>query len=283
MSSTFGPVIGPSVAWVSGQEVAECCSADVGSDYSLLDTVAVEASQLLYEFSGEQFTGETEVTDARPCRSGCGCWGDILTPMSPGAPQIGGWGAWGGLGWGWGYEGCGDLCGCGTLSRVNLSGYPVTEITEVRIDGVVVDPSGYRLDDWEYLTRLADSNGNARYWPSCQRLDIGPDEVGAFAVSYVYGYAPPLPGVAAAKVLACQLYLACQGGDCALPAGVTSIDRQGISIKRSPFITWAQKGGIWQTGILQVDIFLQAFNPGGLTRPTTIFSPDVQQDAKVLG
>jgi hypothetical protein len=277
------PVMAPTAAWVTPVQVAECCSVEVGTNTSLFDTVSVEASQILYELSGQRFSGATEVTDARPCSDSCGCWGDLLTPMSPGAPQISGWGAWGGLGWGWGWEGCGEVCGCGVLSRVNLSGYPVVEITEVKIDGDIVDPAGYRLDDWEYLTRLADENGNAQFWPSCQRLDVGPDDPESFAVSYIYGYDPPLPGVHAAQQLACELYKACTTGICLLPAGTTKIDRQGISIERAPFLAWGKVNNQWATGLALVDIFLAAYNPGGLIRPTTVWSPDVQQDAKILG
>lgn len=279
------PVMGPTVAWVTAAQVAECCSVDVGTNTSLFDTVAVEASMLLYQLSGQRFTGLTAVEDARPCSSGCGCWGDILSPLSPGAPQVQGWGWgwWGAYGWGWGWEGCADVCGCGPLSRVSLSGYPVVSIEEVKINGDVVDPAGYRLDDWEYLTRLADSEGNAQFWPSCQRLDVGPDDPQSFAVSYSYGYDPPLPGVAAAAQLACELYKACTGGVCDLPAGVTQIDRQGISIKRAPFLAWGKVQNNWATGLSFVDVFLAAYNPGGLTMPTTIWSPDVQQDAKILG
>lgn len=281
-------VMGPTVAWVTAAQVAECCSVDVGTNTSLLDSVAVEASMILYELSGERFPGLTVVEDARPCSQACNCWGDILSPMSPGAPQVplGSWSwGWWGSGWGWGYDGCGDTCGCGVLSRVNLSGYPVISIQEVKIDGDVVDPSGYRLDDNEYLTRLADPTTlNEQFWPSCQRLDVGPNDQGSFAVSYSFGTDPPLPGVAAAKQLACELYKACTTGVCDLPTGVTQIDRQGISIKRAPFLSWGRgKNGQWQTGIALVDVFLAAYNPGGLIRPTTVWSPDVQQYAKVLG
>lgn len=282
------PTLGPCSSWVTAEEVAACCSAEVGSDTSLFDAAAIAASTSLFELSGRQFTGECEVENARPFSDGCGCWDWLLSPMSPGAPQIAygsfGWGSWGGA-WGWGWNGCGTGIGCGALSRAILTGYPVSEITEVKIDGVVIDPTSYRLDEWRYLTRLADPTTlEPRFWPSCQRLDLDDDQPGTWSVSYISGVAPPTLGIQAAAQLACQIYLACtNSAACLLPAGVTKIDRQGITIERSPFLAWGKVGGQWATGLSLVDLFLSAFNPAGLRQRSSIWSPDTTPFSVTLG
>lgn len=290
MSTPGVPVLGPCETWVTAAEVAACCAAaDVGSDSSVLDASAVAASQVLFELSGGQFSGSCEVVAARPCADDCGCWGWLLEPMSPGAPQVAwgsfGWGSWPG-GWGWGWDGCGsNRCGCGALSRATLSGYPVTEITEVKIDGVVVDPTGYRLDGWKYLTRLADPDTlEERFWPACQRLDLDDTELGTWSVSYRSGVDPPPLGIQAAAQLACQIFLACSGSaSCDLPAGVTKIDRQGITIERAPFLAWGLKQGAWATGLSLVDLFLSSYNPAGLRRRTAVWNPDSELYAERVG
>ena len=49
--------------------------------------------------------------------------------------------------------------------------------------------------------------------------------------------------MAAAAQLGCEIYKACSGaessGDCALPSGVTRVTRQGITIEKLAFTTWA--------------------------------------------
>lgn len=273
------PTGAPCVAWVSVDEVAACCSADVGSDTALFEAAAIAASEALFELSGRQWTGACVIEDARPFASGCGCWDWITSPMSSGAPQIPwgsfGWGSYAGI-WGWGWDGCSGVMGCGSLSRAILTGYPVVSIEEVKIDGVVIDPSEYRLDEWRFLTRMADpTTREPRFWPACQRLDLDGDQPGTWTVSYTSGTAPPSLGVQAAAQLACQVYLACTGSaDCVLPSGVTKIDRQGITIERAPFLAWGKINGQWASGLSLVDLFLSSFNPQGLRRRTAVWNPD---------
>lgn len=275
---------GPCESWITAAEVAECCGVDVGTDTALFDDVAVEASMLLFEFSGKQFPGVCEQT-VRPCASGCMCWAEVIAPANmPALPWS--WGIWGGAGWGWGYAGCGDACGCGSLSRAILPGYPVMEILEVKIDGTVLDPTEYRLDEYRWLTRMADAAGNVQFWPACQRLDLPDTEAGTWSATYRFGQEVPLPGQRAAKQLACELYRSCmqgEAGECSLPVGVTRLTRQGVEIQRTPFINWAFQNGAWMTGIGTVDAFLQAYNPWGLRRRASVWSPDIVPYGRLVG
>lgn len=74
-----------------------------------------------------------------------------------------------------------------------------------------------------------------------------------------------------------KLYKACAGGDlgieCALPNGVTRLTRQNITIERNPFTSWGRVGGIWKTGLAQVDLFLNTYNPAGVRRRPVFVTP----------
>ena len=278
----LGPQFGPGVAWLAEEEAAACCEYD-GTDLSVFTVPIAVASQLLFELSGRQYYGTGEQS-ARPCSSTCGCWGALIAPASPNVwpTSAYSWGWWGGQ-WGWGFEGCNEICGCGVLSQVPLAGFPVTSIVQVLIDGVAISPAEYRLDQYRYLTRMADANGNPQYWPSCQRLDLEDTEAGTWSVTYTFGQDPPLAGIEAAKQLTCEIYKQCTGQECALPAGVTMLTRQGITIQRAPFVAWGQIDGRWATGLAMVDMFLQTYNPKGHKRPPSVWSPDLPQFAERLG
>lgn len=266
--SVPGPILGPCSAWLSGDDVAACCSAFSGSDASVLDEYAVMASQALFEVSGRQFAGECERT-VRPCRDACRCGFQIL---SRGHMVDSSW-YWSGSYWS---DGCGDQCGCGFLSRVRLAGYPVREITEVKISGTVIDPGEYRLDGWRYLVRLNDGA-----WPACQDMSLADTEPGTFAVSYLWGVDPPSLAVQAASELACQLYAACNpdAGDCTLPSGVVEIVRQGVRYTRQ----FSQSLFAGRTGLVNVDAFLSAYAANRPRRRPAVYSPDVQPFARRVG
>lgn len=302
MSSTPGPVQGPCVAWIDGADVAECVDPEsAGSDAAKYDLAAIEASMLLFELSGRQYTGGCEQS-VRPCQNGgCGAWGGAI---AQGVNPLWWWGTWpiGSATWGWWMGETGGLsCGCNALSRVKLSGYPVTEIVRVMVADVEIperDPDtnalNWRLDNWRWLVRMwapntdAPSNPTPRYWPGCQNLGLEAGQPGTFEVTYKYGVGPPLAGRNAAIQLAYQLWLACNGGDCALPEGVTSIDRLGVTIDRALFLSWGRTktgGGdlVWSTGLTQVDAFLNAYNPSRQRRRSAIYTPEGQQFAKKVG
>lgn len=285
-----GPVLGPTVAWIDAVDVAECCGVDLDSvGPALLDQVALEASMALYEISGRQFTGLCDRT-VRPCRDACGCWGSPSLGLGPWTWSMASWG-WGGNGGGWWWTNeCGDRCGCGSLSTVRLAGYPVREIVEVKIDGVVLpylDGGGhpnYRLDSWRDLVRMDDPGPPAqpRTWPACQQLALDSDQQGTFEVSYRWGVDPPELGRRAAAEIACQLYMSCAGAECKLPAGTTRVVRQGVTVERSLLANWFDPTKA--TGLVATDLFLRAYwsDRQGRRRPA-VFSPDVQPYARRVG
>jgi hypothetical protein len=158
---------------------------------------------------------------------------------------------------------------------VKLSGYPVREISEVKIDGDVVAPDTYRLDERRYITRVRPTaESDVLAWPGCQDLTLPDTQEGTFSITYTYGQDPPAAAISAAAQLGCELYKACDVSlSCALPTGTVRIVRQGITIERQAFMSWAFREGRWNTGLSLVDAYLNAYNSAGLQRRPTFWGP----------
>lgn len=275
-----GVAFGPCTSWTTSAETALCCDVAIGTETSVLDDYVASASQILFELSGRLYSGLCEKT-VRPCRTGCTCGIQVLSRGYVIEPWI-----WAGASWT-----CdGNPCGCSPLSEVLLSGYPVREITEVKIDGDIVDPATYRLDGHRHLVRVRDpaDPDTPLAWPACQLLDLPDTEDGTFSVTYTYGQNPPLIGAQAAATLACQLYNACSGGigDCEIPANAVRVTRQGVTIDKSATIAWfygknTDRG--WATGIPAVDAFLNSVTTGGMRQRPRTWSPDGWRYAKTVG
>lgn len=261
---------GPCTDWLTGDDVAACCNIEASSGV-LFDDAATQAQNLLYQLSGRMYAGLCGPLTVRPCRDNCSCFPAQRLAYASGGSRL----IWTGDFWGWGGTDSRN-CGCGCLSQVKLSGFPVQIITQVKIDGTVIAPSEYRLDEGRYLTRLNGAN-----WPSCQDLSLADTEEGTFSVSYGYGASPPAEGVAAAAQLGCEIYKSCEGQECALPIGATRVTRQGISIERQ-FFSRDPITKSWRTGMPLVDMFLNAHNPNGLMRRPVFWAPG-QRFARPVG
>lgn len=216
--------------WVTGAELT--CAA-TATDPQKAEAAQI-ASELLYLLSGRQF--DTRATVVRPNRymPECGC-----VPAA---------------------------CGCCTNELV--LGGPVVAVTEVKVDGAVVDASGYQLFDQRRLVRLGGAT-----WPCCQDLTRPTSAVGTFSVSYSWGKpsAEWTAAKAAARELGCELAKAAAGVACNLPKRTVSVSRQGVSFSMPDLMEFLKDG---RTGIYLVDLFLSAVNPGGIARRATIVSPD---------
>lgn len=226
---------GVCTAWTDAEGILACCTGDFGTDIDL-DAAALAASDLLFELSGHRFPGLCEAV-VRPCTSTASCWN----------PRFWDWHA-------------GRDCSCRPLSKIRLAGYPVREITEVSIDGEILDPAEYDLRRNFELVRMADADGNAQRWPACQRMDID-EGVGTFFVHMRYGLEPPIAGTMAAAQLACEIAKACPGSgsleDCDLPAGTVRVTRQGLTIDTQQLGLWLV--GSVRTGMSFVDAFVSVY------------------------
>lgn len=163
------------------------------------------------------------------------------------------------------YNGCGCVtdCSCTSLCEVVMPA-EVGGIAEVKVDGAVLDPTAYRVDNGNRLVR---TDGGC--WPSCQNMALDDTEAGTFSVSYYPGLAPNDLLRYAAGLLAAEFYLACSGKECRLPTGVTQISRAGVSMEVQ---TGLFAGG--STGITEVDAIIRIYNPSALKGPSRVLSPD---------
>lgn len=160
---------------------------------------------------------------------------------------------------------CESGCAC-SPSEVILPG-PVSEIVEVRIDGLVVDTNGYRLDG-DRLVRIGAD------WPVSQNLGAAAGGEGTWSIEYRRGREVPPVLQNAAGLFACEIAKARSGGSCALPARITSVSRQGVDVQLLQVEDFLEKG---LTGYEQVDMVIRALNPSGLTSQPRVLSLDVPQ------
>jgi hypothetical protein len=261
-----GLVGGPCTAWITGDDVAACCGVESSSGAEF-DNAAEIASRLLFQLSGRQFTGLCGPRTVSPPCDSCYCGYQILSRGYVIGP------------WDYGYpllslcDQC--LLAC-SPSMVKLAGYPIREITQVKIDGDVVDASEYKIFNNRYLVRT----DNQR-WPVRNDLTLPDTEEHTWSVSYTYGAGIPVEAAEAAAQLACQVYMQCNNdSDCVLPQGTTRVIQQGLVVEKLAFISWAYRNGEWRTGLGAVDMFLNGANPKGNLRRSTFWAPGKRQYAQ---
>jgi len=130
--------------------------------------------------------------------------------------------------------------------------YPVISVDEVKVDGVVVPPASYRVDDYHRLVRI-----DGMYWPGHQHLILDDTQPGTFSVTYTAGRRPPIQLQMAAAELACEMKRACNGLACGLPHSVTSVSRQGVTLNIDA-LEGSVEGG--HSGIPGIDLAVSQYN-----------------------
>lgn len=244
-----------------GLSYAECTDTAVLNslwlevDKATVETMAVE---YLWNWTGRQF-GLCEVS-IRPCRADCvpqstfvgASWLPVL---------IGG--QWQNVVCGT----CGHRCDCADGSTsIRLPG-PIATVEEVLVDGAVLPPQSYRVDNKVLLVRL---DGQA--WPRCQDLTLAASESGTWQVTYTYGTPVPEGGKIAAGLLATEFAKAlCNDNTCRLPQRVQSVTRQGVTMAVLDSFEDLSQG---RTGIWLVDSWVASVSSAPLGR-SQVFSPDV--------
>lgn len=244
-----------------------CCPDWDAADPVMRDRATQWATYTLWALTGRQF-GACQVT-VRPCGSNCRYYGGWMTyPVT--ADGIGTiWAPFIRDG-SWFNCGCLGSCSCEPRCSVYLPG-PVASIVQVVVDGIVIDPSMYRVDN---RTRLVGLNGQC--WPDCQNMSLENPAEGTFEVTYTRGRPLPVAGQIAAGELACEFLKACQGAACALPANISSLTRQGVQIEMVDPTDELTSG---LTGVRNVDLWIRAVNPRGLQRRPRVLSPDITAPA----
>lgn len=230
-----------------------CCPEFEDYDFDVQDRAVAFAGATLRMLTAYR-VGGCPIT-VRPCRSVCAGWDPFYSPW-----------AFSPTNWSGTWYNCvcrQDQCGCGSLCQLELP-RPVGPVSQVKVDGQVLAASSYRVDNGMWLVRT-----DGQCWPDCQDLAKPDTEVGTFSVTYLNAIEVGGLGQYVAGILACEFAKACTGGKCRLPAGVTSITRQGISMDLS---MGAFPGGI--TGIREVDLFVATYNPNHLAMTPTVWTPD---------
>lgn len=179
------PPSAPCAPWTTDEQVRACCGG-LDPEYDLTEAIQF-ASEILFRLSGHRWSGECERT-VYPCSgNNCGCAGttwDRLRAsdwnwMYAGYPSMplrygDGWvNQWGG---------CVSKC---QLDCVDLPGV-VSEVTQVVVDGQVVDPLSYAVQAYRRICRT-----DGHHWPCSNNLGgihcVNTDTVGSFAVDATAG------------------------------------------------------------------------------------------------
>jgi hypothetical protein len=240
-------------------DLSDACVDGTPVPTAALDAAILSASQVVWALTGRQYS-TCDVT-VRPCRRSCANFpsiGDGIDWQGPWPVLVGG--AWFNLACQ-----CGSTCSCGDLCEVMLP-YPVCEVSEVLVDGVTLEPTAYRVDDFRRLVRT-----DGECWPYCQAMSLPDTEEGTWSVSLTYGREPPQIALDAAAELACELIKARIGQACRLPQRMTSLTRQGVSMSFIDPMSFFKEG---RTGIYLLDLAIRTLNPNLLMRPPGVYSPD---------
>lgn len=227
------------------------------------------AAEFLWRWTGRSL-GVCETT-IRPCRETC-C-GERPSTFEGRGPHPSGRTPWtpvliGGEWFNVSCWACGpDACGCRSPYALRLPG-PVASITEVKIDGQVLDPSAYRLDSHRDLVRL-DGEG----WPTAQDHAQPDTAAGTWSVTYDRGVEVPIGGQVAAGLLAVELWkAACGDKGCALPQRVQTVTRQGVTVAMLDSFDDIDKG---HTGIFLIDSWVASMTQ--TPRQSSVYSPDTKR------
>jgi hypothetical protein len=233
----------------------DCVSGWDDLDPSLQAAATAYGSLVMWALTGRRFGLCTVI--ARPCGVVCGggafgsFWDD------------GGWAPYI-LDGEWFNCGCGGGC-CAPTCQVYLDG-PVDSVTSVVMDGVVVNPASYRVDDSHWLVRT-----DGLCWPSGQNYDVD-SGVGTLLVTYLRGDPVPPAVLGAAGILAGEWVKACLGQACAMPSHITSIARSGVTVAVHDLDTLIRNR---LTGIAVVDQIIVAVNPHKATHRPRLLSPEL--------
>lgn len=250
--------------WID--EIPESCTeAEVSAE---LEAEAIEVSvQTLYLLTGRLYRGECTST-LRPCTPPVDPSGMTVDWSEPWqAIRVGG--QWLNVG-----AGCGChvswSCGCRGIPQLDLGRGDIVTVDEVKIDGVALDASDYRLDERRLVVRT-----DGGWWPCCQDLTLADTETGTWSVTVTYGRPAPALLRYAAGVLACEFVKAVvDPSACQLPKNTVSVVRQGITMEMLPF---SGEG----TGVAEVDAIIRQVNPEGLRQRAKVWTPDLADHRQV--
>lgn len=234
--------------YVTPEELLACC--DGATEFSptsltVLDAIA-DASTVLYYLTGKQFAGTCTTTVRPGCLKG-GCF-----------------------------------CGC-SPRQVGLGVWPITDLISVRYGGVEYTgadvEAAFHVNDYAYIafndgTQFRSGN----QWAVGGSTEDNETDGFVFEVTVEHGLQIPPLLKRAARALACQFVVACAGmGPCKLPVRVTSVVRAGLSMDIASVSDMLKDG---KTGLYEVDLAIQVFNPSRLQSPSFIWHPGISNPGR---
>ena len=255
-----------------GWTVTPVCNTDEWDTYSteVKDAATEWATAILWSATGRRF-GLCSVT-VRPCRRDCeDCPTGWYWSYGQWVPYIAG-GVWRNCWCGFG-PGCGS---CNASCQAWLPG-PVESVTEVVLNGAIVDPNTYRLDKADgayWLVRNRPDETSDDCWPDCQNFDHTTGEDDTWYVTYDKGLPVPASLTTAAGTLALEWARGCVGATCRLPGRLQNLTRQGISVSMVP-LDQLYKYNL--TGLPEVDQIIVALNPNGIKGRPRISSVELSK------
>lgn len=261
MTLSDGPCLDWPVEW--------SCDTEVSTASPEVTGMAVDmATRILWGLSGRQY-GQCPVV-LRPCRQTCyDRWPSAHPLTYP-------WSSWGGSpsNWDasyWFASSCGTCagsCSCGEVPQVELPARTAS-VSAVLVDGVLLPPTSYRLDNSRILVRT-----DGLRWPRCNNLRLADTQPGTWSVAVNVGTDVPASAAMPMGELACQILRARAGQDCRLPMQVQSLVRQGVTV-HFPDINAALENG--RTGLYLTDLWLASVNPSRLQSRARAYRVDGSQ------
>lgn len=248
------PTTGPCSSWTDYDEVVMRGALPSGVPEEAVVQAIEAASDVLYQLGGRRWPG---VCDATVQIYELFPW---VLPLPEGG-QVG-WRdpAYWGSGSYWAPYGMAAGFFWREQGKILTLPGPILDIRAIRLSGVLLDPSAYRIVDWSEVVRT-----DGGVWPMRGFIS---DVVPAIEIDYSFGQAPPQVGRMAAASLARELVLAFVGDDtCRLDRRVKAIIREGITEQMGlglPGISESLRDG--NTGIPEVDLFVHTHNPSHLKR-----------------
>lgn len=165
---------------------------------------------------------------------------------------------------------------CAPLSEIDIPG-PVGYIESLLINGEEQDlwNGDWRLDEGHLLVWQGTGPSPV---PSTQDLNLPDTEIGTWSITYSRSYPVALDAKIAVAYLAMEFAEACKPkGKCALPKGVTSVVRNGVSFQIAIGLF---PNGL--TGIDIVDAFILKWAPAGSpTSSAVVYDPSNRNKTRV--
>lgn len=250
------PSTDPDTGWAPDMT---CCAAWSTYSPAVQSRAITLATGTLWVLTGRRYGYSTVV--AQPCNRP----GNAPLYQTYPVNLVNPWGTDSGAYWApyivngeWHNAGCAGADCCQNRCGYPLDG-PVVSVTSVVLADGTLDPSKYVVDNG-YILRRTDGE----CWPYCTE---------DFAVTYQRGEpVPPMLNIALGD-LVCEYAKACAGQACALPARVTSVTRQGVSVD---FADPKQLPDFGLTNVASVDRVVALLNPHGLMQAPVVMSPDTQ-------